>query len=357
MSMGYKMQEKNVQPPRKLSFEESLLENVISKEICSGCGACILVCPFGCFEYAEEQPNLVKKCEICGICPKVCPRYDFSQQGLEKLVFERERKPEEEFGVYRRLIVAQASDVNIRQGCQDGGVVSTLLTLALKNEMIDAAVASATIKEKPLFPIPRLASTPQEVLECAGTRYTYSPNLLVLQEAVKQKKKSLAFVGTPCQIQAVRKVEAVPLKKYSSMLGFSIGLMCTESFTYEGLIKKHIQGKLGLNPEEIKKINIKGKVLVTTKSGEIKAIPLSEAKQYTRKGCVPCTDFSAELADISTGGLGLSDWTFTVIRTKKGEEIFDSAERAGALRTRPVEKEKASLDLLVKLSKRKRRTV
>jgi len=349
------MQDKNVQP-RKLSFEESLLENVLLKEICAGCGACILVCPFTCLEYTEEKPLLVKKCEICGICPKVCPRYDFSQQALEKLVFERERTPDEIFGVYRRLVVAQANDNNILRSCQDGGVVSALLTFTLKNGMIDAAVVSEISREKPLFPIPKLASTPQEVLECAGTRYTYSPNLLALQEAVKLKKKNLAFVGTPCQIQAVRKVEAVPLKKYSSMLRFTIGLMCTESFTYEGLIQNHIQGKLGVNLEEIKKINIKGKVLVTTKSGEVKAFPLAEAKQYTRKGCVSCTDFSAELADISTGGLGLSDWTFTVIRTKKGEEIFDSAEKAGALRTRPVEEEKAALDLLVKLSKRKKKT-
>jgi len=341
----------------KLSFEESLLENVILKEICAGCGACVLVCPFACLEYGEEKPSLVKKCEICGICPKACPRYDFSQPTLEKLVFERMRNVEEEFGVYRCLVVAQASDNDVLRSCQDGGVVSALLTFALNNGMIDAAVVSATTSEKPLFPIPRLASTLQEVLECAGTRYTYSPNLLALQEAVRQKKKSLAFVGTPCQIQAVRKIEAVPLKKYSSMLKFTIGLMCTESFTYEGLIQKHIQGKLGVNPEEIKKINIKGKVLVTTKSGDVKAIPLAEAKHYTRKGCVPCTDFSAELADISTGGLGLSGWTFTVIRTKKGEEIFDSAEKAGALRTRPWEEEKAALELLVKLSKRKRKAV
>jgi len=354
------MQEKNVTDqsiqPRKLSFEESLLEKVISKEICTGCEACVLVCPFTCLEYIEEKPSLVKKCEICGICPRVCPRHDFSQPTLEKLVFDRERKPEEEFGVYRRLVIAQASDNNVLQGCQDGGVVSALLTFALNNGIIDAAVVSAKSMEKPLLPIPKLASTPQEVLECAGTRYTYSPNLLALQEAVKQKKKSLVFVGTPCQIQAVRRIEAFPLRKYSSMLKLTIGLMCTESFTYEGLIQRHIQGTLGVSLNEIKKINIKGKVLVTTNSGEVKAIPLAEAKQYTRKGCVPCNDFSAELADISTGGLGLSGWTFTIIRTQRGEEIFDSAQKAGVLRTRPVEEEKGALDLLVKLSKKKRKT-
>jgi coenzyme F420 hydrogenase subunit beta len=131
--------------------------------------------------------------------------------------------------------------------------------------------------------------------------------------------------------------------------------MCTESFTYEGLMQRHIQGVLGINPMDVRKLNIKGKVLVTTKSGEVKAIPLAEAKQYTRKGCLPCVDFSSELADISAGGLGLTDWTFSVIRSAKGEEIFDSAVKAGALRVRAAEEEKFATDLLVKLSKKKKR--
>jgi len=154
----------------------------------------------------------------------------------------------------------------------------------------------------------------------------------------------------------LRRIEAFPLRKYSGIIRFTIGLMCTESFTYEGLMKRHVEGVLGVNLNDVTKMNIKGKVLVATKSGEIKAIPLQEAKQYTRKGCLPCTDFSSELADISTGGLGLSGWTFTIIRTKKGEEIFDSAEKAGAVRARPAEEEKFAMDLLVKLSKRKRKT-
>ena len=340
----------------KLGFEETLQQTVVLQDLCSGCAACILVCPFGCLEYFEEKPKLIKKCEICGICPKVCPRFEFSQATLEKLVFEREHQPEEEFGIHKRLVIAQTTNESILRSCQDGGVVSALLTYAFNNGMIDSAIVSATRKQEPWFPVPRLISTPQEVLDSAGTRYTYSPNLLALQEAVKQKKKSLAFVGTPCQIQSLRKIEAFPLKKYSCIINFTIGLMCTESFTYEGLMKRHVEGVLGVDLNDVTKINIKGKVLITTKSGEIKEISLQEAKQYTRKGCLPCTDFSSELADISTGGLGLSDWTFTIIRTKKGEEIFDSAEKVGAVRTRPAEEEKFAMNLLVKLSRRKRKT-
>ena len=147
----------------------------------------------------------------------------------------------------------------------------------------------------------------------------------------------------------------VPLKKYADKLGFTIGLMCTESCSYEGLLEKHIKGVLGINPSNISKMNIKGKLILTLNNSENKEIPLAEAKQYTSPFCVLCSDFSAELADISVGGLGLEGWTFTIIRTKKGLELFKGAEETGVLRTRPVEEEQKALDLLVRLSKMKRK--
>jgi len=339
----------------RLSFEESLEKKVVSTENCAGCAACVVVCPVRCLDYSEEKPKIVNKCTACGICAQICPRYDFSLPTVEKFVFSRERKPEEDFGVYRRIVIAQARDKNILQVCQDGGVVTTLLKFALENGLVDGAVVSGVSEDKPFFPVPRLATTSQEVLKCAGTRYFYSPNLIAFQEGIKQKKESLAYVGTPCQINALRKIEMFPLKKYASPLRLTIGLMCTESFTYEGLMEKHIQNELGINPQDISKMNIKGKILITTKNGEINAIPLKDAKKYTRKGCASCKDFSAELADISAGGLGLSDWTFTIIRTEKGEEILQNAERKGLLKTKTVEEERRAYDLLIKLSNRKRR--
>lgn len=336
----------------KISFQESLEANVILKGLCSGCGACVLACPFGCLEYAEK-PKLVKKCEACGICAKICPRLEFSQENLEMLTFRRAHEPTDEFGVFRRQVIAQATDDTIRRICQDGGVVSAILTYAFDNEIIDSAIVSGISEEKPWFAVPKLISTSHDVLPCAGTRYTYSPSLLTLQDAVQHKKRSLAFVGTPCQIQSMRKIEALRLQKYS-IVKFTIGLMCTECFDYNGLIKKHIEHVLGVNLNDVKKINIKGKVMVSTKSGQTKTISLQEAKQCTRKGCLPCIDFSAELADISVGGLGLNGWTFTILRSKMGEEIFDRAEKSGAIRTRSVEEEKLASDLLLKLSTRKK---
>ncbi len=339
----------------KLSFEESLEKYVLHVEKCIGCAACVVTCPPACLEYRGKKPTLVKNCTACGICSKVCPRYDLSWSSLEEFVFGRESNPREEVGIYRRLAVARTNDEDILQVCQDGGVVTSLLSFALENGIIEGAAVSGVSEDKPFYPVPRLATTPNEVYECAGTRYSYSPNLLAFRDGVKLKKKSLAFVGVPCQIHAIRKIQAIPLRKYTNPLQFTIGLMCTESFTYEGLMEKHIQGELGIDLHNIQKINIKAKVLVTTKSGEVKTIPLKNAKKFTHIGCNICPDFSSELADISVGGLGLSGWTFTILRTERGEELFENAENAGFLRTRPVEEEERALGLLFKLSRKKKK--
>jgi len=337
----------------KVSFEESLGKHVLHS-LCIGCASCVVICPFNCLDYVHEKPFLTKECKSCGLCAQVCPRYYLSIPELEKFVFGRERRDEEDFGVFRRVVVAQTTDPKIKKVCQDGGVITTLLVYALNEGFIDGAVLSGVDEIVPLKAVPRLATTAKEIVDCAGTRYTYSPNMMALREGILQKKKKLAFVGTPDHVQAIRRIQSLPLKKYSEAVAFTIGVFCSECFTYEGLVKQLIQSNLGIEPLEVAKINIKGKLLVTTKSGRVEEIRLKEAKKQVRNCVVRCSDFSAELADISVGGLGLDGWSFTILRTEKGEELFQKAELKGVIRTRPIEGMEKALDLLVKLSINKR---
>jgi coenzyme F420 hydrogenase subunit beta len=269
-------------------------------------------------------------------------------------VFGRERRNDEEFGIFRNAVIAQTTDRKIKKVCQDGGVVTTLLVYALNEGLIDGAVLSGASEIEPLKAIPKLATSTNEIIGCAGTRYTYSPSMLALKEGILQKKKSLAFVGTPDQIQAFRRIQALPLKKYSGTVTFTVGVFCSECFAYEGLVKRLIQKELGIDTAEVTKINIKGKLLVTTKSGKVEEIRLKEVKQHVRNCITQCSDFSAELADISVGGLGLEGWTFTILRTEKGLDLFQEAEAKGLILTRRVKEEPQVLDLLIKMSKRKR---
>ncbi|MBT0160626.1 hypothetical protein G4O51_11665 [Candidatus Bathyarchaeota archaeon A05DMB-2] len=97
----------------KISFEASLAADVVEAGRCLGCGACIAVCPYECLKLVKWHPSLVKECQSCGLCAQACPRYNFSQTQMENFVFGRSRKPDEPFGIYRRLAVAQATDEKI----------------------------------------------------------------------------------------------------------------------------------------------------------------------------------------------------------------------------------------------------
>ncbi|MBS7607202.1 MAG: Coenzyme F420 hydrogenase/dehydrogenase, beta subunit C-terminal domain [Candidatus Bathyarchaeia archaeon] len=340
-------------PIRKVSFEETLLRSVVEPRLCVGCASCVISCPFNCLEYSSGGPELISECKMCGICAQVCPRFNTSLSSLERFVFGRERNTTEEFGVYRRILVAQTSSDDVRMVCQDGGLVTSLLIFAIEKGIVNGAAISGKSSDEPLKAVPKLALSRNDILECAGTRYTYSPNLLALKEGVQNNVGKLSFVGTPCQIHAVRKLQMLPLKKYADAISFTVGLFCSESFTYNGLIKSFFQERMGIKLGEVSGINIKGKMILRMKDGEVKAIPLRDVKEYSCTFCRACPDFSAELADISAGGLGLEGWTLTVVRTEVGDEIVSEAESKGVIKTKPLE-DKRLIDLLIKMSRRKR---
>jgi coenzyme F420 hydrogenase subunit beta len=332
----------------KPSFQETLATIVESKK-CMECAACIVSCPFKCLEFTAGNPELTADCHSCGICSTVCPRWNTLLRNLEKFVFGREANPEEGFGVYREVVVARSTDENILTVCQDGGVVSTLLVYGLSTGRLDGAAVAGIDESRPLFSVPTLATTAEEVVKYAGSRYTYSPNLIALQKGLEQKKKALVLVGTPCQMQAARKLQMFS-KNYREKIKLLIGLMCSETFSYEGFIKAYLGDQLGIDLDQIKKMNIKGKLILTMKSGPSKEIPLKEVKKYVRDSCNMCDDFPARLADISVGGLGLNGWSLVILRTEAGCRFFEEAAEKGLLEVRSISDEKASLDLLIKMS-------
>jgi hypothetical protein len=106
-----------------------------------------------------------------------------------------------------------------------------------------------------------------------------------------------------------------------------IGIFCMENFPYNGL-KMIVEEHCGVKMEDVVKMDIgKGKFWVYTRWGDVKAIKLKETHPYEQIACHVCTDYTAELADISTGSVGSPDgWSTVFIRTAKGEEIFNKGK-------------------------------
>ena len=339
----------------RLGFDE-LEKNVVSKGACIGCSACVASCPFkGVLDYAEGKPRLIGECKICGICSRVCPRYKVETGELDEMLFGRRRGADEVSGIYRSVQVARATEPQVRQRGQDGGVASAIILNALDTGAIEGAVLTGIDPNQPWRPLSTFAKTREEVLACAGTKYCYSPIFQGLKRALDQGLKRVALVGTPCQILAMRRMQKANLRKLVDPIVLSLGLFCSESFSYQGLMVEKIQNGLGVDLRTVAKMNIKGRMQVSLKNGKTLEIPLKEARAYAQSSCKFCEDFSSEFADISLGGVGLAGWTFTAARTERGQNFHDTAIKDGDLEVKPAKEFQSALDLLVRLSVSKRR--
>lgn len=372
------------------TFKE-MMNEVVAYGSCCECGTCVLVCPHNVIDYVDGKPRQVAKATAafdycgmsegigCDVCAQVCPRLGDREHRLVEKVFGEELPAAYRggFGVYRRVVAARCVDPAILQRCEDGGVVTGLLAWARRKGIIDGAVVSTIDQDNPCQPRPRCVTSEEEILRSASSWYTYCPNDLALEEADKLGLEKVAFVGVPCQVTPVRKIQTAStdflhngkkkekhierqtkfLKGFGERVALTIGLLCSEVFTFDGLMRGVVEGEMGIPLSEIKKFNVKGKVLVYKHDGEVVELNLRRAQEYARPECHHCGDFSAELADISCGGVGSMDWTITILRTRKGEEIFDAAVRDGVFEVRSMEEFETSMKVLLRLARKQRQRV
>ena len=260
------------------------------------------------------------------------------------------------FGTYKTAISARATDKAILKKSQDGGIISASYIYGLENGLLDGVIVANT--EDGFKAAPKIATTPEEVLSAAGTKYTVSPNVSVLKDAVREYAlEKVGIVGTPCQVRAIRKLMKYPMgfRHTDSKIALVMGIFCMENFPYEGM-KAIVEQYAGIRMNDVLKTDIgKGKFWVYSKSGDVKTVPLKDTHMYEQKSCHVCMDYTAELADISTGSVGSPDgWSTIFVRTAKGEEYLNKMIEAGALETKPIEDVKPGLDLVQKLALQKK---
>ena len=345
-----------------------LYAEVVATEICVGCSACVVACPHHVIEMQNFDPvmtdpelgpyDCVHGEKSCSLCAMACLRLEPAYEAMENLLFGRRRKhPSEPWGMHREMWLARASDPGVLPKGQDGGVVTALLSWMLSTGEVEGACVSKPSEEHPWLDEPHLATTAEELVASAGSRYTYCSTPLALKIAAEKKIKSVAIVGVSCESTAIREMGVEGIKKWSRMVKFVAGLMCNETFQYEPFINEVVAGRYGIALERIRKINVKGEVYVTLDDGSDVVIPLDECKPFANEWCHHCPDFAAEHADISFGGLGMAGWTMCVIRTEHGADVWRRALEAGVLEIREATEEPKALKVLDALAKKQRRRV
>lgn len=299
---------------------------MINAAKCCSCGGCEAACPIGAIELQNLRPTLVKDCTKCEFCWKSCPRMIDDYSAIYPIVYGENVHRDPVLGVFRQAYALRNADESIRKRAQDGGIVTAILIYLLETGAIEGAIVSGINPNEPWKPKPMVATTRTDIISAAKSRYTRSANLVALKHAMKELKlKQVAVVGTPCHIQAIQRMRLAPLKKVDRTVVMTIGLFCSEVFKFKELMEDKIVGELDVPLANLRKLDIKGKLLVYPRGGEESLeIPLNEAKGWVDPGCYGCKDFASEFADISVGGAGTpGKWSSVLVRTEQGQAVIE----------------------------------
>ncbi|MDQ2727634.1 MAG: Coenzyme F420 hydrogenase/dehydrogenase, beta subunit C-terminal domain [Actinomycetota bacterium] len=342
-----------------------LFEEVVTSGLCTGCAGCVVACPHDVLGY-DDTRGLYRPFHLeeeggpggcghgdrgCTSCTRACPRFRSWETEIDTYLYGREREAEELSGVGKDVVLVRATDPEIHERGQDGGLVSAILVWCLEQDRIDAALVSFLEGDGSTWKaVPGVARTREEVLAAAGSRYTYSANTLAYAEAIEEGAERLALVGMSCQASVPGVMRARKAGKTGRRLALSIGLLCSKTFD-DAIFDELFDARYGLKRADIVKMNIKGVFQLWMRDGSYHEVPLKECHAWTREGCKTCPDFAAEHADIATGGIGADNaWTLTVVRTEAGREVMAGMVADGAIETRAADEDPGAVALLRKLS-------
>ncbi len=328
-----------------------LQRSVLSKGLCSACGACTSLCPY--IDMVEGKRAVI--IEDCGLkegkCFDFCPRTLIDVASLDSHVFGKVRS-DVALGSYISIMKARAKDSEIRSTSQYGGVVSALAIFALENNIVDAFVLANS--KDGIYAEPIIAKNRTDVLKCARSKYVVCPVVERVVETIDHEDGAVGFVGTPCQTIAVRKMQASKFENNAERVKLSIGLFCTWALNPE--VKSFLSNKIGSS--KVLKLDIPpppANIFIVQTEREKIQFPLDGLRRFIMPSCNVCFDMTNEFADISVGMVeGEESWNTVIVRTDKGKEILQRAMKNGILETRPLERERLDHLREASLTRKKR---
>ncbi len=347
---------------------DDLYEKVIKPDICHLCGACIAACIYGALVVRSETlhrlelkelevtPEIYKSieelCQHCGFCYYNCP---YNVVDIEQIETQMYGSPAKNvLGHYIEIIGARATDKEILKNAQQGGATTAILKFLLENGYVKGAIVAMSHEIDAWKPIPTVITNPKDLIRSQKTKYTPSPQLVGVREAViSWKLMNVAMVGTPCEIQGLYalKYSQFGVLKMADAVRFTIGTFCFGTYSYKDLFLNFLMNQHKIPPSSITKVDLDEHRLKVYVHGELKIdVDRREINKYIRGSCKICHDFTARLADISVGGVGTPEgWTTIIVRNEKGKKIIEEAEQEGYIETMKLSEE--NIQKIIELAK------
>ena len=326
----------------KILGQKELNQEVRDAHFCTGCGACVNLCPYQA-SY-RDQIVMLHPCDLKeGGCYAFCPRTPTDLEALKKRLFDpKDLTPE--LGAVKGFYLTRAADRQVRAGAQHGGTVTTLITLALQEGIIDTAILADEGRD--LLPLETSVQDTASVGKRGRSKFVVSPNVAEFNRIAKEGGKKIGIVATPCQALALAKMRMKPLKTYADrvdQLKLIIGIFCGWALSWRSLVEV-LRKRIDLS--EIEGMDIPPSkyhlLQLYTKKGIID-ISLDEVISSVRGACWYCPDLTAEFSDLSVGSARLPEgweeakgWNQVIVRTPLGQKLLNLAKDRGLLEFREV---------------------
>jgi len=325
---------------------------------CTGCGTCVAACPTDSIVMKKTvqgtwRPRFNGACNSCGRCLEVCPALGFDIS-KEEISFFGQPATDPQIGVVQTVYAGYAENREIRFKGSSGGLVSALSAYLLESKSIDAVLVTTADQANPLMFKGCWASTPEDVYQGRGSKYTP----IALNQALKEipaGAKTICFVGLPCHLWGLRCYEKAGFFKNIN-IKYRFSLFCGR--TPSAHATDFIVEKSKTKTDSIEKIQYRGDgwpagFKITPKVQDFvdsyqnpgPYFPLGEiwprilsTPFFLPVHCYRCPDFFGYLSDISFGDGWLPDlagdpngWSACLARTDNGVALLKEATERGVI--------------------------
>ena len=317
------------------------IQEVSDNALCTACGACCGICPTQVISMETNAAGYllatveVSGCIDCGMCYDICPSNPENTPGMDKNdIFH---------GKYLRGYIGHATDKEIRQKSQSGGIVTALLCYMLDKQLVEGAVVN-NINTNTNRPQAVFAKTKKEIIKGQGSYYSQSA---VVKTILENKDKKLAAVVLGCQSESLKNINNKNPK--IKLPAYNIGLFCAGQ--HSGKFIDELIVKSGCNKNDVTDFRFRDKDAGGW-PGNIKIYTENESyvmnqkvrhelkKVYENYRCLLCFDQMNIFSDVCVGdpwGIERNDNkegnTVIIARTQKGKKLIEDAEIDGVIST------------------------
>ncbi len=257
-------------------------------------------------------------------------------------------------GPYKEIYIGYSKDSGIRRNSASGGILSAILVWLLEKKRIEGAVVVKMSDKMPWLTEPVIATTRQEILDAAQSKYIISSTNELLPEIEKFPGR-LAFVGLPGQVQSIRKLQTLKNASvrnieyifgpfYGNTLHFTSIISILRSYGIKDYTKiKKLYFRYGEWPGKLRIELIDNKIIELKKFYANYLIPF-----HILKNSLLCSDFTNEFTDISCGDAWAPKYEdkgkgFSIIipRSEQGQQILFDMQKEGRVYLENITLDKA----------------